>query len=75
MKYKVLDTLKVGNNTSVTIEGKGENLQNQMLIFDSDNVAHTLLSVAMTEGIDAENIGRQTTILVAGEFKSESVIV
>lgn len=75
MKYKVLDTLKVGKNTSVTIEGKGENLQNQMLIFDSDNVAHTLLSVAMPAGIDVENIGKQTTLLVEGEFKSESVIV
>lgn len=74
MKYKVLDTLKVGNNTSVTIEGKGENLRNHMLIFDTDNVAHMLLSVAMPGRIDAETIRQQTTLLIEGEFKSESVI-
>lgn len=73
MKYKVLDTLKIGDNTSVTIEGKGEELHNQMLIFDTDNIAHTLLSVAMPAGQDAASIGNQTTLLIEGEFKSESV--
>ena len=73
MKYKVLDTLKIGDNTSVTIEGKGEELHNQMLIFDADNIAHMLLSVAMPAG--QEDIRNQTTLLVEGEFKSESVNV
>ena len=75
MKYKVLDTLKIGDNTSVTIEGRGENLRNQMLVFDTDNMAHTLLSVAMPAGVDIDNNGKQTTLLIEGEFKSESVIV
>lgn len=75
MKYKVLDTLKIGNNTSVTIEGKGEEFHNQMLIFDADNLAHTLLSVAMPAGQASEDIGSQTILLVEGEFKSESVNV
>lgn len=75
MKYKVLDALKIGDNTSVTIEGKGEELHNQMLIFDADNIAHMLLSVAMPAGQAAEDIRNQTTLLVEGEFKSESVNV
>lgn len=75
IRYKVLDAMKIGDNTSVTIEGKGEELHNQMLIFDTDNVAHTLLSVAMPAGQAAEDIGNQTILLIEGEFKSESVNV
>ena len=75
MKYKVLDTLKIGDNTSVTIEGKGEELHNQMLIFDANNIAHMLLSVAMPAEQDTDDIGKQTTLLIEGEFKSEIVNV
>lgn len=73
MIYRVLDTLKVGDNTSVTIEGKGEELHNNMTIFDGDHIAYTLISVAVLSGEKAEYVGNQTILLIEGEFNSESV--
>lgn len=73
MNYRVLDTLKVGNNTSVTIEGKGEKLHNNMTIFDDDNIAYILLSVAMLSGEKVEHARDRTILLIEGEFNSESV--
>ena len=75
MTYKVLDRLRLGENTSITIEGKGENLHNQMMIFDSDNVAHVLISVGMTAGEEPDRIGDSTTILVEGDFNSDIITV
>lgn len=75
MTYKVLDILKIGDNTSVTIEGKGERLHNQMIIFDADNIAHTLLSVAMPANEEAGDMRKQTTLLIKGEFQSEAINV
>lgn len=75
MTYKVLDTFRIGENTSVTIKGNGESLHNQMMIFDSDNVAHTLLSVGMSAGHDVDKIGEETIILIEGDFNSETITV
>lgn len=75
MKYKVLDSLRIGKNTSITIEGKGEDFHNQMMIFDSDNVAHVLISVGMPAGQEADNIGVSTTILVEGDFNSDIITI
>lgn len=75
MTYKVLDRLRLGENTSITIEGKGENLHNQMMIFDSDNVAHVLISVGMPAGQEPDRIGDSTTILVEGDFNSDIITV
>ena len=75
MTYKVLDRLRLGENTSITIEGKGENLHNQMMIFDSDNVAHVLISVGMPAGEEPDRIGDSTTILVEGDFNSDIITV
>lgn len=75
MTYKVLDRLRIGENTSITIEGKGENLHNQMMIFDSDNVAHVLISVGMPAAQESDKIGESTTILVEGDFNSDIISV
>lgn len=75
MTYKVLDRIRIGENTSITIEGKGENLHNQMMIFDSDNIAHMLISVGMPAGQEADKIGTSTTILVEGDFNSDIIAV
>ena len=75
MTYKVLDRLRIGENTSITIEGKGENLHNKMMIFDSDNVAHVLISVGMPAAQESDKIGESTTILVEGDFNSDIISV
>lgn len=64
---RVLDTLKIGNNTSVIVESKCEELRNGMDVLDSDNNIHRLLSVGMaggTHNLDA------TSLLIKGKFNS-----
>ncbi|MEE1085814.1 MAG: hypothetical protein U0L05_01380 [Schaedlerella sp.] len=73
MNYKVLDVFPVGKNTSVTIEGNGIGLKNNMIIGDSLGVAHKLISVAMVAGQSTEETGKTTTLLVEGNFDSKIV--
>ena len=75
MTYRVLDRLRIGENTSITIEGKGENFHNQMMVFDSDNIAHRLISVGMPAGQDVDKIGVLTTMLVEGDFDSDIITI
>ena len=74
MVYKVMDMFKVGNDTSVTIDGNGDGLHNKMEVFDENNVQHMILSVAMQSGANASSIRTQTTLLIKGEFNSKSII-
>lgn len=71
--YKVLDVFSIDKNTSVTIEGIGEGLKNNMIIEDSAGVAHKLISVAMLAGQSVEEVGKTTTLLIEGKFDSEIV--
>lgn len=71
MDYKVLDVFRIGNNTSVTIEGKGNGLKNNMRIKDSLGITHKLLSVAMISGDNRDT----TTLLIEGDFNSKVVRV
>lgn len=73
MMYKVLDTFRVGRNTSVTVEGNGEEFKENMIVLDSDGNPHNLISVAMLAGISAERIGKTTTVLIEGEFSSDTI--
>ena len=74
MVYKVMDMFKVGNDTSVTIDGNGDGLHNKMEVFDENNVQHMILSVAMQSGANASSIRTLTTLLIKGEFNSKSII-
>ncbi len=69
MDYRVLDIFPVGENTSVTIEGNGKGLKNNILIKDSLGVPHRLISVAMLSG----EIKKTTTLLIEGIFDSEVI--
>ncbi len=71
MNYKVIDTFPVGENTSVTIEGNGEGLKNNIVIRDSSGVTHQLITVAMVSS-EEKNV---TTLLVQGVFESKEIIV
>lgn len=73
MMYKVLDTFDVGGDTSVTIDGNGEGLKNNMPVFDSSGAEYRLLSVATMSGHSPEEIGRTTTVLIKGKFKSDTI--
>lgn len=70
MKYKVLDTFPVGLNTSVTIEGNGENFHNGMEIKDLDGNLYQLLTVAMVSSQEKN----KTVLLIKGKFDAENIV-
>lgn len=71
--YKVIDVFPVGDNSSVTVEGKGSSFQNDMYIRDENNRKFKLLNVAMMGRQKAENIGEMTTLLIEGKFNSKII--
>lgn len=71
--YKVLDTFPVGKNTSVTIEGNGSGLKNNMIISDENGNHYKLISVALLSGQSPDQTGKTTTFLIEGNFKSETI--
>lgn len=71
--YKVLNTFAVGRNTSVTIEGKGEELRNDMRVMGSDGKSYNLISVAVLSAVTSNEIGKTTTVLIEGEFRADAL--
>ncbi len=71
MLYKVLDTFLIGANTSVTLDGNGKGLKNNITVYDDNGITHNLLSVAMVSERDAK--AGTVTVLIEGEFKSNTV--
>lgn len=71
--YKVIDVFPIGDNSSVTIEGKCENLQNNMTIHDENNKEFKLLNIAMVGGQKADDIGKTTILLIEGKFDSKFI--
>jgi len=73
MLYNVIDAFPIGKNTSVTIEGNGEGLKNNIDVIDSNGRKYKLLSVGMTSGHSVEDMKKATTVLVEGEFNSPTL--
>ena len=71
MKYKVLGIFPIGQNTSVTIQGNGDGLSNNMEIRDSSGIAHQLITVAMM----SKGEKNTTILLIQGVFDSKEIIV
>ena len=70
MLYNVIDACMIGENTLVTIEGKGERLRNNMNITDSEGKRYILISVGMITGRDAAE-RNETIVLIEGRFESK----
>lgn len=68
--YKVLNTFAVGKNTSVTIEGNGERLRNDIRVMGSDGKSYNLISVAMLSDASSDASGKTTTVLIEGDFRA-----
>ena len=73
MTYKVLDVFPLGENTSVTIEGNGNGLKNNIMITSDKGIAHKLLSVAMLS--KESEIKKTTTVLIEGVFNSKTITI
>jgi hypothetical protein len=71
--YKVIDTLPIGANTSVLIEGSGESFRNEMTVFDENGKHYKVLTVAMTGGRVTEEAKEKTSLLIEGRFSSKEI--
>lgn len=72
---EVLDTLKIGENTAVTVNSKGDGFKNGVGILDDKGLPHVVLSVAMTR-VKPEHLPQSLdtiTLLVEGDFNSKKV--
>lgn len=75
MIYTVLDIFTIGNNTSVTVEGSGNGLKNNMIVTSAEGIQHELLSVAMVSGQPPSERRKTTTVLIKGKFNSETISI
>lgn len=73
MRYKVLDTFRIGESTSVTIQGNGNGLMNGVEIQDESGRSYRIKSVAMIEGENPENMEESTTLLISGSFEGKEI--
>lgn len=73
MSYEVLNTLAVGENTAVTISGKGTGLKNDILATGSSGKKYKIISIGMTAGEDPKSIGKTTDLLIEGVFKESTI--
>lgn len=70
--YKVIGTLKVKNNTAVTIEGEGVGLRNNIYVTNEREEKFHLLSVGMTNFKEPEK-NKITNLLIEGEFNGKYI--
>ena len=70
--YNVIDTLKIGDNTSVVIGDKGEDIKNGTGILDDKGRPYVVLSVGMSN--DKGKI-ETTTLLLEGTFESDKIFI
>lgn len=73
MKYKVLDTFMVGENTAVTIDGNGSGLKAGVAVHNEHGTNYSVESVAMVHNTENSDIGKSTTLLIAGKFTGNEI--
>lgn len=74
MRYEILNRIKVGSNTAVTVSGNGEGLKNGIILSGDDSLTYRILSIGMTAGIDPDEISVSTEILVEGNCDANFLI-
>lgn len=73
--FKVIDVFKIGENLSVTFEGKCDNLKNGSKLKDINGNIYNIISVGMTRYDTPEDISKSTTVLLSPCNLSEGNIL
>lgn len=74
-KYNVVNTMTVGNNTAVIINGTGEMFGKGTIILNDSGSSYEVMSVGKING---ESLGKKTrnaTLMVKGCFESPLLYV
>lgn len=67
-EVKVIDTLRIGNNTSIGIQDRCIELKNGSIVFDNEDKPFKVLSIALT---NTKGSLENTILLVEGIFNSQ----
>ncbi len=75
--YNVLDTIRIGDNTSVLIDGKSTPFKNGVGVLDGNGKPYEVLSVGMSSSSnsDTKELLSKTSLLVKGNFSSDKLYV
>lgn len=72
---KVIETLKIGNLLSVTVEGNPNEIKNGAVFVDKNGDRHTVKSIALERFDNPHDISRFTTFLTEFcELKKGSIL-
>ena len=61
---KVLDTFRIGDKLSVTLEGRCEEIKNGRNLVDDGGQKYDILSVAMVRSDNPSDFSKTTTVLM-----------
>ena len=73
MLYEVINTLTVGKNTAVMIAGSGKGLKNNIFVTGASGKKYRIISIGMASGIDPDEIGKTTDLLIEGKFNEKQI--
>lgn len=75
-EFNVVNTIRIGNNTAILVDGKGISFKNGMMVSDVEKETYKVISVGMSGGIlDMEHALDKTSLLVEGFFSSNKIYV
>lgn len=74
-KYNVVNTMNVGNNTAVIIDGSSEMFSKGTVIISDSGTSYQVMSVGMLNGEAVRSKARNTTLVIRGRFQSPKIYV
>lgn len=63
--FKILDTLKVGDFLSITVEGNCSELKNGSNLKDRSGNVYNIISIGMMQLEDSHDISKKTSMLIS----------
>jgi len=71
-ELKIMDTLKIGNNTLIAVDDPCEDIKNGSALLDDSGKPYVILSIGTNSNKNNINI---TNILIDGHIKSEKIFL
>lgn len=72
---KLLNTLNIGDNTAIVVEGSRELFRNGIGVLDDEGKPFEVMSVGMDEIIHSDDMSNKASLLIKGRFASEKLFV
>lgn len=69
---KIMDTLKIGNNTLLAVDDPCEDLKNGCALLDEQGKPHIIISIGTNSNKENINI---TNILIKGDIQSQNIFI